>query len=89
MAVMEELALKLTADYFKLRELRDALADTEAICKVLIRAGLPPTELHDLTYAMDLHLNVIADRFRVNRSAFKTMREDSAPFQGAKSESLT
>jgi len=78
------LAQEITADYFKLRELRDAMVDTPTMCKVLVRSNIMVDHYQVMVHAMALQETVIAARLRLNLHAYETLTNvaRSDPYNG-------
>ena len=74
--VRQQLALRLTADYFKLKELRMAIADMEHNAKLMIYIGLSPHEVHPLTLAFETQVTAIATRFKADLANFIMLGDD-------------
>lgn len=71
----QELALRITADFFKLRELRAAITDVTETAQVVMGANLMVDDYHTMIHAMDLQHTIIAARLRLNIEAYRTLTE--------------
>ena len=71
----QELALRITADFFKLRELRAAISDVTETAQVVMRADLSVNDYHTMIHAMELQHTIIAARLRLNIEAYRTLIE--------------
>jgi hypothetical protein len=71
----QEMALRITADYFRLRDLRDALADVEGMAKVMIRSDLSIDDYQMIVSAMSVQQTIIAARLRLNVEAYRNLAE--------------
>jgi len=73
--ISKGLALRITMDFFKLCELRNAIADVPAMAQVLIRANLSHDDFEVIVHAMELQHTIIAARLRLNVEAYRVFIE--------------
>lgn len=74
--VNKELALRITADFFKLRELDDAVNKPHILDTILHNARIDAAgDTIAVLHAMSLQHTIIAARLRLNLEAYRVMVE--------------